>query len=76
VGSAYFSFSSDLDVDGCELDDDDGSDETGFCWVDVKDWTLGGWKPDCLLTFQILRHEQHCIDLVECLRPNRLGKSF
>ena len=24
-----------LDVDGCELDDDDGSDEIGFCWVDI-----------------------------------------
>ena len=34
MGSADLSFSSDLDVDGCELDDDDGSDETGFCWVD------------------------------------------
>ena len=33
VCSADFYFSSDLDVDGCELDDD-GSFETGFCWVD------------------------------------------
>ena len=32
-GLTDFSFSSDLDVDDCEHDDD-RSDETGFCWVD------------------------------------------
>ena len=42
MGSADFSFSSDLDVDGCELDND-GSDETSFCWVDsggLDTWEL------------------------------------
>ena len=57
MDSADFSFSSDLDMDGYEFDDDDGLDGTSFCWVDVEDWTFGDWKPDCLLAFQILRHE-------------------
>ena len=41
VCSADFSFSLDLNVVGCELDVDDGSDETGFCWWTVEDWILG-----------------------------------
>jgi len=44
VGSADFSFSSDLDVDGCELDNDDGSAETGFWWVDSGGLDTWGLK--------------------------------
>ena len=35
VSSANFSFSSDFEVDSCELDDGDGLFETGFGCADI-----------------------------------------
>jgi len=71
VCSADFSFSSDLEVDGCELDDEDGSFETGFGCVDTGGLDTGRLKtgtlePGYLLTFQILEYEQYCIVSMLC----------
>ena len=50
VCSADFSFSSDLEVDGCELDDEDRSFETGFGCADI-----GGLELDNLVIYLFSR---------------------
>ena len=80
VCSANFSFSLDFEVDGCELDDEDGSFEIGFDCADIggldtERLKTGTLKPGCLLAFQILECEQYCIILVLYLRLHEQEKS-
>ena len=61
VCSANFSFSLDLEVDGCELDDEDGSFETSFGCTDIggldtgrlKIGTLKIWLSTCFPDLRI-----------------------
>jgi len=52
VCSADLSFSSDFEVDGCELDDEDGLFETGFGCADIGIFDTGPfetWLSTCFL---------------------------
>jgi len=72
TGSAdfSFSFSSNLEVVGFELEDVEISVESNFGWM-----VTGAWKPDYLLVFLIVGYEQYCISSAVYLGPHELRKS-
>ena len=56
VSSADLSFLSDFEVDGYELDDKDGSFETGFGCADIGGLDTGAietWLSTCFLDLRI-----------------------